>query len=76
MFVSARQKIDEDLAFLDRQLRLQAGEEVEDDAETETSRPAQALLGTPMVSHVTFDRDICMLRSGHLFHGLRPLISM
>ena len=44
---SARQKIDEDLLELERQLRLQAGEEVEP---TETDRPADAYLNTPMVS--------------------------
>lgn len=46
---SARHKIDEDLAFLDRQLKLMAGEEVEPDPNPEASRPAEVLLGSRMV---------------------------
>jgi hypothetical protein len=41
----ARQKIDEDLQLLDRQIRLQSGEEVRIEGET----PAQSYLATPMV---------------------------
>ncbi|XP_055955963.1 vacuolar protein sorting-associated protein 51 homolog [Patella vulgata] len=40
----ARQKIDEDLDILDRQIKLQAGEITT----TESDRPAQAYLNTPM----------------------------
>ena len=45
-FFSARQKIDEDLQLLDRQIRLQSGEEVRIEGET----PAQSYLATPMVN--------------------------
>ncbi|VDI73036.1 vacuolar protein sorting-associated protein 51 homolog isoform X1 [Mytilus galloprovincialis] len=40
----ARQKIDEDLQLLDRQIRLQSGEEIKSEGET----AAQAYLATPM----------------------------
>jgi hypothetical protein len=41
---SARQKLDEDLEFLDRQLKLQQGEDVND-----SGRPAEVLLASKMV---------------------------
>lgn len=43
---SARQKIEEDLSVLDRQIRLQMGEDIKDEAES----LAEAYLATPMVS--------------------------
>lgn len=43
---SARQKIEEDLSILDRQIRLQMGEDIKDEAES----LAEAYLATPMVS--------------------------
>ena len=46
---SARHKIDEDLEMLERQLRLQAGEEEEPEMDEE-GRPADAFLKTPMVN--------------------------
>lgn len=42
---SARQKIEEDLLLLDRQIRLQLGETIKDEGES----PAEAYLATPMV---------------------------
>lgn len=42
---SARQKIEEDLSVLDRQIRLQLGETIKDEVES----PAEAYLATPMV---------------------------
>lgn len=43
---SARQKIEEDLSVLDRQIRLQMGEDIKDEVESLT----EAYLATPMVS--------------------------
>lgn len=43
---SARQKIEEDLSVLDRQIRLQMGEDIKDEVES----LAEAYLATPMVS--------------------------
>ena len=50
---SAREKLDEDLCTLERQIRLQAGEEVTDTEE----RPAEVYLKTPMVCDWVLTRN-------------------
>ena len=52
---SARQKLDEDLNELDRQIKLQAGEITV----TEDQRPAQAYMNTPMVMLFLFTNMFC-----------------
>ena len=53
---SARQKIDEDLQDLDRQIKLQAGEPLP----VSEDRPAKAFMTTAMVCNVTRPLSVVM----------------
>jgi hypothetical protein len=62
-FFSARQKIDEDLQLLDRQIRLQSGEEVRIEGET----PARSLGRSHKISLTPFQEKIFHLFTFFIF---------